>query len=545
MRRVRERFPGVPLAGLDLPDEALSDQWQALGLPCLFGDATRLPFPDRVVRPRAGHRGARARARAGGRAGRAGPGVLRHARGVGAVRADLAGRQHRPSALRRGTGATRRATSTTGPAGGSAASSPTASTSPTSAAPSRGRWSGHPAADLIRVFRAGPPRSRHSDGSKHSDGERQRTAPRAIRAASTWSAMAAARISLPASLGWNPSAIRTALPMLSRGSIDVGRPAAVAPGQHVPRVDEHDAGPLGRRRLGRPVLQGQPDDVVGSGWLAVPTQITVRPSAPSRSIISPARCWYSLIHAAALASGSPTTTDPSASTSPTKSLPPNDVIDDVGMDLRQALADPVEPVELVRTGQARCSSVVDLGLDDAGVIEQSRQRRPPQAGEAVPDDEHVGGVLGRRWPARRRLGRRAPSSAAEWPSVCRHGRRRRSSSPPSPRGRTLGCSWPRSPDATVPSRRSSSPAQWRRRPVVVAAEGPRHPHDAEPADHDDGDQRRPTHQVAAAADPATGPGAGRGRLGHRSGHRCRIYGPGSRHHGGRPPRRRRRPAALR
>ena len=45
MRRVRERFPGVPLAGLDLPDEALSDEWEALGLPCLFGDATRLPFP--------------------------------------------------------------------------------------------------------------------------------------------------------------------------------------------------------------------------------------------------------------------------------------------------------------------------------------------------------------------------------------------------------------------------------------------------------------------------------------------------------------------
>ena len=45
MRRVRERFPDVPLAGLDLPDEALSDEWQALGLPCLFGDATRLPFP--------------------------------------------------------------------------------------------------------------------------------------------------------------------------------------------------------------------------------------------------------------------------------------------------------------------------------------------------------------------------------------------------------------------------------------------------------------------------------------------------------------------
>jgi SAM-dependent methyltransferase len=46
MKRVRERFPGVPLVGLDLPDEALSDEWQENGLPCMFGDATRLPFPD-------------------------------------------------------------------------------------------------------------------------------------------------------------------------------------------------------------------------------------------------------------------------------------------------------------------------------------------------------------------------------------------------------------------------------------------------------------------------------------------------------------------
>jgi len=46
MRRVRERFPGVPIAGLDLPDEALSDDWRAERLPCLFGDATALPFPD-------------------------------------------------------------------------------------------------------------------------------------------------------------------------------------------------------------------------------------------------------------------------------------------------------------------------------------------------------------------------------------------------------------------------------------------------------------------------------------------------------------------
>ncbi len=46
MTRVRERFPGVPLVGLDLPDESLGDEWRQAGLPCMFGDATTLPFPD-------------------------------------------------------------------------------------------------------------------------------------------------------------------------------------------------------------------------------------------------------------------------------------------------------------------------------------------------------------------------------------------------------------------------------------------------------------------------------------------------------------------
>jgi SAM-dependent methyltransferase len=46
LRRVRERFPDVPIVGLDLPDEALSDDWRTERLPCLFGDATALPFPD-------------------------------------------------------------------------------------------------------------------------------------------------------------------------------------------------------------------------------------------------------------------------------------------------------------------------------------------------------------------------------------------------------------------------------------------------------------------------------------------------------------------
>ncbi len=46
MARVRERFPGVPLVGLDLPDDTLGDDWRERGLACMFGDATTLPFPD-------------------------------------------------------------------------------------------------------------------------------------------------------------------------------------------------------------------------------------------------------------------------------------------------------------------------------------------------------------------------------------------------------------------------------------------------------------------------------------------------------------------
>lgn len=46
MARVRERFPGVPLVGVDLPDEGLRDEWRNQDLACMFGDATTLPFPD-------------------------------------------------------------------------------------------------------------------------------------------------------------------------------------------------------------------------------------------------------------------------------------------------------------------------------------------------------------------------------------------------------------------------------------------------------------------------------------------------------------------
>ena len=44
--RVIERFAGVPVIGLDLPDEELATQWQSRDLSCAFGDAGSLPFPD-------------------------------------------------------------------------------------------------------------------------------------------------------------------------------------------------------------------------------------------------------------------------------------------------------------------------------------------------------------------------------------------------------------------------------------------------------------------------------------------------------------------
>jgi SAM-dependent methyltransferase len=46
MARVHTRFPDVAVIGLDLPDEHLAEHWHRAGLPCCFGDATRLPFPD-------------------------------------------------------------------------------------------------------------------------------------------------------------------------------------------------------------------------------------------------------------------------------------------------------------------------------------------------------------------------------------------------------------------------------------------------------------------------------------------------------------------
>lgn len=46
MARVRDRFPGVPLIGLDLPDPELASHWRGADISCLFGDGTALPFAD-------------------------------------------------------------------------------------------------------------------------------------------------------------------------------------------------------------------------------------------------------------------------------------------------------------------------------------------------------------------------------------------------------------------------------------------------------------------------------------------------------------------
>ncbi len=46
-RRIAERFPTTPVLGLDLPDDELAAEWRERDLSCVFGDATRLPFPDR------------------------------------------------------------------------------------------------------------------------------------------------------------------------------------------------------------------------------------------------------------------------------------------------------------------------------------------------------------------------------------------------------------------------------------------------------------------------------------------------------------------
>jgi SAM-dependent methyltransferase len=45
--RLRERFPDVPVFGLDLPDDETADHWSEKGVDGVFGDIHHLPFPDR------------------------------------------------------------------------------------------------------------------------------------------------------------------------------------------------------------------------------------------------------------------------------------------------------------------------------------------------------------------------------------------------------------------------------------------------------------------------------------------------------------------
>ena len=45
--RVADRYPGAFVAGVDLPDPTLADQWTSRSLPAAFGDVAALPFADR------------------------------------------------------------------------------------------------------------------------------------------------------------------------------------------------------------------------------------------------------------------------------------------------------------------------------------------------------------------------------------------------------------------------------------------------------------------------------------------------------------------
>jgi ubiquinone/menaquinone biosynthesis C-methylase UbiE len=45
--RIAERYPAALVAGIDLPDPTLADQWASRSLPAAFGHVTALPFPDR------------------------------------------------------------------------------------------------------------------------------------------------------------------------------------------------------------------------------------------------------------------------------------------------------------------------------------------------------------------------------------------------------------------------------------------------------------------------------------------------------------------
>jgi ubiquinone/menaquinone biosynthesis C-methylase UbiE len=43
--RIRSRYPGAAVVGLDLPDAKLAASWRTRGLTCVYGDIASLPFP--------------------------------------------------------------------------------------------------------------------------------------------------------------------------------------------------------------------------------------------------------------------------------------------------------------------------------------------------------------------------------------------------------------------------------------------------------------------------------------------------------------------
>ncbi|MGA9278244.1 class I SAM-dependent methyltransferase [Ilumatobacter sp.] len=45
-QRLKERFPTVPIIGIDLPDDALAEHWREDDIGSAFADVMRLPFPD-------------------------------------------------------------------------------------------------------------------------------------------------------------------------------------------------------------------------------------------------------------------------------------------------------------------------------------------------------------------------------------------------------------------------------------------------------------------------------------------------------------------
>lgn len=47
--RLVARFPAAIVVGLDLPDTNLADEWDAIDVPMMFGDATRMPFADKSI----------------------------------------------------------------------------------------------------------------------------------------------------------------------------------------------------------------------------------------------------------------------------------------------------------------------------------------------------------------------------------------------------------------------------------------------------------------------------------------------------------------